>query len=426
MSEWKTYKLGDLVEINKNSINKNFAFSEIEYIDTSSVTENRFSVFQILNLEDAPSRAKRIVKENDIIYSTVRPILRHYGIMKNAKPNTIASTGFAVLTSKNIDPNFLYYFLTTDEIVYYLNSVAEANTTTYPAFNASLFENIEVTIPSSIEEQTQIAQILNSLDDKIELNLQMNKTLEAMAQAIFKEWFVDFKFPLSEPLIIDDLLDEPDFKKGRNQENHNNQKNHSSDNLPKGWRKFSLSDLVDTVSKTFKFPDGKAIFLNTSDILEGKFLHTNYTKYEDLPGQAKKSIQKGDILFSEIRPANKRYAFVDFDAKDYVVSTKLMVLRSKGIVENLLVYFFMKSDEVLNQLQTLAETRSGTFPQITYFELSKILINVPTQDILERFTAVLQSSFEKIRANQSEIQTLTATRDTLLPKLMSGKISLNL
>jgi type I restriction enzyme, S subunit len=396
MSEWKTYKLGDLVEINKNSINKSFAFNEVEYIDTSSVTENRFSEFQKLNLVDAPSRAKRIVKENDIIYSTVRPILRHYGIIKNTKPNTIASTGFAVLTSKNIDPNFLYYYLTTDEIVYYLNSVAEANTTTYPAFNASLFKDIEITVPSSITKQSQIAQILSSLDEKIELNLQINQTLETMAQAIFKEWFVDFNFPDFDGKLVD--------------------------GLPKGWKKLNLTELVDTVSKTHKFSKGKAIFLNTSDILEGKFLHNNYSDTNTLPGQAKKTIQKGDILFSEIRPANKRYAFVDFESEDYVVSTKLMVLRSKGIVDNLFVYFFIKNEEILQQLQILAESRSGTFPQITYSELSKIEMILPDTKTLGLYTNNLKSIFEKIRENQQQIESLTTLRDSLLPQLMTGKI----
>lgn len=235
MSEWKTYKLGDLIEINKNSINKNYSFSEIEYIDTSSVTENRFEDVQKITIGDAPSRAKRIVKENDIIYSTVRPILRHYGIMKNPKPNTVASTGFAVLSSINIDPYFLYYYLTTDEIVYFLNSVAESNTTTYPAFNASLFNTIKVTVPSSIEEQKEIAQILTSIDDKIEINLQMNQTLEAMAQAIFKEWFVDFNFPGFDGELVD--------------------------GLPKGWRMGIFEELTDIktgkgLKRTEFKPDG--------------------------------------------------------------------------------------------------------------------------------------------------------------------------
>lgn len=107
MNDWKTYKLGDLIVVNKFSITKDYSFDEIEYIDTSSVTENRFSEFKVSNFKEAPSRAKRIVNDLDILYSTVRPNQRHYGIVKKSKPNLIASTGFAVISSKNINPVFI-------------------------------------------------------------------------------------------------------------------------------------------------------------------------------------------------------------------------------------------------------------------------------------------------------------------------------
>lgn len=255
--------------------------------------------------------------------------------------------------------------------------------------------NIEIEIPDTAT-QKEIAQILSSLDDKIELNLQMNQTLEAMAQAIFKEWFVNFNFTGFDGELVD--------------------------GLPKGWRMVKLTDLLNTISITHKFPKGEAIFLNTSDILDGKFLHRNYSSKESLPGQAKKTIQKGDILFTEIRPANRRYAFVDFDADDYVVSTKLMVLRSKGLIDNLVIYYFMKSDEVLHQLQSLAESRSGTFPQITYDELAKVTMPLPDLTTQMAYTDFLWSVFGKVRENEKQIEYLTQTRDTLLPKLMSGQL----
>ena len=194
------------------------------------------------------------------------------------------------------------------------------------------------------------------------------------------------------------------------------------DGLPKGWRRVQLTDLLNTISVTHKFPKGEAIFLNTSDILDGKFLHRNFSSKESLPGQAKKTIQKGDILFTEIRPANRRYAFVDFDADDYVVSTKLMVLRSKGLIDNLVIYYFMKSDEVLHQLQSLAESRSGTFPQITYDELAKVIMPLPDLNTQMCYTDFLWSVFDKVRENEKQIEYLTQTRDTLLPKLMSGQL----
>ena len=99
-----------------------------------------------------------------------------------------------------------------------------------------------------------------------------------------------------------------------------------SEELPDGWRIEKLENLIETVSVTHKMKQEEIIFLNTSDILEGNVLNNEYSVVSTLPRQAKKSIKRNDILFSEIRPANKRYAFVNFDADDYVVSTKLMVL----------------------------------------------------------------------------------------------------
>lgn len=95
------------------------------------------------------------------------------------------------------------------------------------------------------------------------------------------------------------------------------------------WPITKVADLADSISETHKFGKDYLIFLNTSDILQGKILHNTYSAVRHWPGQAKKSIRREDILFSEIRPANGRYAFVDRDTEDYVVSTKLMVIRAR-------------------------------------------------------------------------------------------------
>ena len=165
------------------------------------------------------------------------------------------------------------------------------------------------------------------------------------------------------------------------------------------------------------------IFLNTSDILEGNVLNNEYSVVSTLPGQAKKSIKRNDILFSEIRPANKRYAFVNFDAEDYVVSTKLMVLRSKGI-NPYLIYCFLINNDILKELQHLAETRSGTFPQITFTQLKDFKLVIPDEITLTKVSKNIQDIYENIFLNSKEIETLIALRDSLLPKLMKGEIAL--
>lgn len=396
-SEWKTYKLGELVEINKNSINKNYSFSEIEYLDTSSVTQNRFSELQKLNLSEAPSRAKRVVKENDIIYSTVRPILRHYGIAKNINANTVASTGFAVLTAKKIDPNFLYYYLTTDEIVYFLNSVAEANTTTFPAFNASLFENIEVTIPESLETQTQIAQILSSLDDKIELNHEMNQTLEAMAQALFKEWFVNFSFP-----NFDGELE---------------------NGLPKGWRMGSVLEIAILLSggtpktDTEEYWNGSINWISAKDITSSNNQFIIETEKTITELGIKKSAAKLLPKFTTIISARGTVGNYCILSKEMAISQSNYGLKSNS---NNDYFLFLMVENMI--LMMKAFSYGTVFDTITTKTFQEMEIIIPDEKVIKDFEKVVTPLYEKILTNQFQIQSLTQTRDTLLPKLMSGSL----
>ena len=134
----------------------------------------------------------------------------------------------------------------------------------------------------------------------------------------------------------------------------------------KGWREAKLKDLVSSISIKHKFNIDKIVLVNTSDVLDGKVLNHTYVENKNLKGQFKKSFEKGDILYSEIRPKNRRFAYVDFDPKDYVASTKLMVLRRNSEkIDTGFLFQTLKSDGVINRLQDLADSRSGTFPQIT-------------------------------------------------------------
>lgn len=162
------------------------------------------------------------------------------------------------------------------------------------------------------------------------------------------------------------------------------------------WREVSLGTVVESVSETFKFTDEQVVFLNTSDILADKFLHADFSDPKTLPGQAKKRIKKGDLLFSEIRPANKRYALVNFDSDDYVVSTKLMVLRSKGNIDPTYLKLFLTSEETLEYLQMIAEDRSGTFPQITFDILDRMNLMVPPLLEQKAIASVISSLDDKI------------------------------
>ena len=181
------------------------------------------------------------------------------------------------------------------------------------------------------------------------------------------------------------------------------------------WQVVKLSNLVDTISETYRFNKNQEVTLiNTSDILDGKVLKHDRELPLSVAGQFKKTFRKGDILYSEIRPANRRFAFVDFDSNNYVASTKLMVLRKKHEdIDNNFLYLTLKSNQVINELQTIAESRSGTFPQITYTELSNLEILLPSLKEQKTIANILSSLDDKIELNNKINKNLEELAQTL-------------
>lgn len=176
----------------------------------------------------------------------------------------------------------------------------------------------------------------------------------------------------------------------------------------------SIKDLVFPVSNTYNFVEkDKVIFINTGDIFEGKFLHHNYSPVKKLPGQAKKIIKQGDILFSEIRPKNKHFALVDFDSKDYVVSTKLIVLKVKESIDPKYAYIVLTADQNLMEFQNIAESRSGTFPQITFESIADYEVSIPDLPTQKKIASILGAYDEKIENNNKIIKNLEETAQTI-------------
>lgn len=164
---------------------------------------------------------------------------------------------------------------------------------------------LELPVPS-IEKQLEIVNRYKAITDRIALKQKINDNLATELTAIYIKWYENLESPFaSKQKMISE-----------------------AGKLPFGWKIAELGDFIESYSKTHKFNKDRLVFLNTSDILAGDFLRNDYMAVADMPGQAKKEIRQGDILFSEIRPANKRYALVTFPSDDYVVSTKLMVLRT--------------------------------------------------------------------------------------------------
>ncbi|MDI9312628.1 MAG: restriction endonuclease subunit S [Limnohabitans sp.] len=384
MNNWKRYKLGELIKINEKSIGNSFQYDTIEYIDTSSVTENVFDLPQILNLKDAPSRAKRIVKSNDTIISTVRPNLKHIGFLKNPKPNTIVSTGFAVLTPISINPQFLYFYLYQENITKYLSAIAETSTSTYPSFTSNLFETLDIEIPD-LPTQTRIANFLSQFDDKVELNRQMNKNLEELAELKFRT-----------------LLKDKDK-----------------------WRKGKLGELGEIVcgktpSTAIKeYFGGDIPFIKIPDMHGNAFIIKSETTLTKLGSDTQKNklLPPNSICVSCI-------ATVGLVSLTTTYSQTNQQINSIIPYENeyrFYLYFLLKSMKPF--LLNLGSGGTATY-NINTGQFKNIDISIPNKEELIKFHNYTNNIFEKILFNMKQNEPLANYRDSILPKLISGAIEI--
>ena len=162
-----------------------------------------------------------------------------------------------------------------------------------------------------------------------------------------------------------------------------------------------VGEVCSSISDTYREKKNMVTLINTSDVLEGRVLNHERVPNSNLKGQFKKTFQRDDVLYSEIRPQNRRFAYVDFSPIDYIASTKLMVIRAKkDVVSPKYLYYFLKNSSTVAELQLLAETRSGTFPQITFSEVANLTIPVPPLAVQEVIVQTMQCLEDKTICNE--------------------------
>lgn len=175
-----------------------------------------------------------------------------------------------------------------------------------------------------------------------------------------------------------------------------------------------VGEVCSSISDTYRERKNMVTLINTSDVLEGRVLNHERVPNSNLKGQFKKTFQRDDILYSEIRPQNRRFAYVDFSPIDYIASTKLMVIRAKkDVVSPKYLYYFLKNSSTVAELQLLAETRSGTFPQITFSEVANLTIPVPSLAVQEVIVQTMQCLEDKITCNEQINDNLLAQAQAL-------------
>ena len=414
-------RLYDVVDINKSTFKLNNIYQYIYYLDTANITKNTISAIQKLYIKKdiIPSRAKRAVSNNTIVYSSVRPNLCHFGILSEVPSNMVVSTGFITLDVKNnkIDPYYLFYLITTKDKVNYITNIANTSVSSYPSITPEILGNMEIEIVDNICIQKQIGNLLSNIDKKIELNNKINDELEAMAKTIYDYWFLQFEFPNEEG---------KPYKSSGGKMVWNEELKRE---IPEGWEVKKLKKYISVF---------RGVNYKKDDILSNKEI--NY-----IPLIKSNNIQNGKILFDDIifvssNVVNKNQ-FLDknsilmtmssgskehmgkttiiYDSLDYTFGAFCSKIEITEDMRCFLSIFF-RNDLFKTLINNIT---SGTnINNINNEQLYNIKMTIPNKKVLQKFENIFNPILDKQGIIQKENQELTSLRDFLLPLLMNGQV----
>jgi len=396
MSEWKDYKLADLcTKIGSGATprggGESYKDTGVSLIRSQNVLNFQFSYNGLAFIDDeqADDLKNVIVQENDVLLNiTGDSVARVCKVPKKVLPARV-NQHVAIIRSdeKQLNSNFLLYYLL--KLKEHLLSISEIGATRR-AITKGMIENLEIYIPE-INEQTAIASVLSSLDDKIDLLHRQNATLEKMAETLFRQWFVE--------------------------------------EAKEEWEEVELGNLIDVVidnrGKTpptaeFKteYPLIEVNALNSNSCLVDYTVIRKYVTKETFDTWFRKHLKVNDIIISTVGTIG---VFSIHLTKKGCIAQNLVGLRSSKVSSHFLYCFFKSTVETLINLDI-----GGVQPSIKVPHLLGLTINLPPNDLLNKFNESVESYFNKIAINQTQIHTLTALRDTLLPKLMSGEVKVEI
>ncbi|WP_052252168.1 restriction endonuclease subunit S [Kaistella solincola] len=477
----KSFSIYEIADLNRSSLTSRDNYEYINYLDTSNLTRNKIENIQYLDT-NFPSRAKRKVKADTILYSTVRPNQEHFGIVENTNINNlIVSTGFTTIDVKSneINPKYLYYKLTNPVVTSYLQTIAENSVSAYPSIKPEEIGNLRFKFPV-LKVQQKIAKVLSALDDKIELNNQINAELEEMAKTLYDYWFVQFDFPFDcaqgKPFDFGPIASAqgPASQNGTVAEEHATigdrhapvAERHApvadgyspvaAEHAPVADQPLPVAERSRTVaerSRGYKSSGGKMVYNEVlkREIPEGwevKRLHeiANITMGQSPSGESYNE-QKGGMIFFQGStdfgwrfPENRIYTTsptrfakendillsvrapigtMNIAMYDCCIGRGLSALNSKENYNSFLIYqmnYFKKKFDYLNSVGT-------TFGSLTKDDLYNLELCYPNKHILEKFEKIVSKFDAKIKINTKQNQELAQLRDWLLPMLMNGQVT---
>lgn len=397
MSEWSTIKLGDVLEITNG-----YAFKSVNF--RSAPETGCLPVLKIKNVANGD------VHINDVQYHLFEEKLSKYTAQKgdilisltgnhpHAETQVVGAVSKLKMdirafvnqrvakidTKPNLaDKDYIYFALKEEGLSKYLASQSSGSANQANISKADI-EYLDVALPP-LPEQKAIASVLSSLDDKIDLLHRQNKTLEAMAETLFRQWFIE--------------------------------------EAKEDWEEVQVKDFValNKVSVSKSYPHTEIEYLDTGSLTEGVIGELQNYQLAEAPSRAKRLVQHNDILISTVRPNQCHYGIISEPQSNLVVSTGFCTITCERI-SPYFVYLLLTNKEMTEYLHSIAEGSTSTYPSLKPEDIGSVSFQLPHKELIQQFHGLAESYWQKIHKNHKQIQILEKLRDTLLPKLMSGEV----
>jgi type I restriction enzyme S subunit len=404
---WRTVTIGKLCDEGGGSVQtgpfgsqlhaSDYVVDGIPFIMPANLGENKVIENDIARISNADYQrlAKYQLKQGDIIYGRRGDIGRRALITKREEGWMLGSGCLRIrFGDADVDPRYVSYYLGLPEVKQQV--LGKAVGTTMPNLNSAIIRSVPLTLPP-LPIQRRIASILGALDDKIECNRRINQTLEQMAQALYKHWFVDFA-PFRDGGMVETELGE----------------------VPRGWRVGKFGDIA--VNPRVGADPRKL----ASD--------TPYIGLEHMPRQTialddwgsssqvtsnKWAFQRKQILFGKLRPYFHKVGIAPIDG---VCSSDILVIEPSQRAYFGMTLCVVSNAEFVNY--TSAASGGTRMPRTSWEQMTRYPVAIPTEEIAARFNQQIDLWAEQIITNIIENRSLARTRDYLLPKLMSGEIEI--
>lgn len=387
MGKWTEMRAADFIEFNpRMSIKKGTIATKVAMDKLQPFTK------KIPDTEKAPFSGGSKFRNGDTIMARITPCLENgktaFVDILGEDEIAFGSTEFIVMRAKEgvSDPQFIYYLATSPS---FRNIAIKSmvGSSGRQRVQQTVLDELVLSVPP-LEEQKKISSLLCVLDQKIALNNEINDNLHQQARTLLTQWQIKHEGEYDFSLLSDVAVINPDT--------------------------YSPKDAWEYVN-----------YLDTSSITDGIISEVQCIKplTEKLPSRARRIISANDVVFSTVRPNQHHFGIITEPLENMLASTGFAVIRSRHpLISNELLYLCLTENSFIEKMQQLAEQSTSTFPSIKPSDLGVCKIPCPIdQDLSD----ALNTLFACITANQRENTSLSALRDTLLPKLMSGEIDVS-